>query len=114
MAVSNARFAAQIVAPGEEPIFFDDIGCLRDYLQQRGARRRAAAFVADHRTSAWVPAAAAVFTQVPALETPMGSHLIAHATPASRDADPDARGGPPVDASAFFGRPSAGRHAMTA
>jgi hypothetical protein len=33
---------------------------------------------------------------VPSLETPMGSHIIAHATEASRDADPAARGGEPV------------------
>jgi len=30
MAVSDPRFAAQLAAPGEEPRFFDDLGCLRD------------------------------------------------------------------------------------
>jgi copper chaperone NosL len=61
--------------------------------------------VADHRTRAWVPAAAAVFTRVPALQTPMGSHLVAHADAASRDADPDAAGGAAVSAAELFGPP---------
>jgi copper chaperone NosL len=106
MAVSNARFAAQIVAPGEEPLFFDDLGCLAAYLSSQAQRApRAAAYVADHRTGDWVPAASAVFTKVPVLDTPMGSHVVAHASAASRDADPDARGGSALDVRAFFTRP---------
>jgi copper chaperone NosL len=111
MAVSSAAFAAQLVAPGELPRFFDDLGCLADYLKAGKAKAGATAFVADHRTKAWVRADRAVYTRVPGLETPMGSHAIAHADAASRDADPDARtgaallpgdlfgpGGPPVGA----------------
>ena len=106
MAVSNARFAAQIVAPGEEPLFFDDLGCLAAYLSSQAQRApRAAAYVADHWTGDWVPAASAVFTKVPVLDTPMGSHVVAHASAASRDADPDARGGSALDVRAFFTRP---------
>ncbi len=41
MAVSSARFASQIVAPGEEPRFFDDLGCLAAYLREHPARRLA-------------------------------------------------------------------------
>jgi len=104
MVASSARFASQIVAPGEEPLFFDDLGCLAAYLHEHAARPAGAeAYVADHRTGAWVPAADAIFTKVPTLETPMGSHVVAHASPASRDADAAARGGTPVDAAGFFG-----------
>jgi copper chaperone NosL len=104
MAVSDPRFAAQLVAPSEEPRFFDDIGCLRDYLAATRSRSQGgAAFVADHRTKAWVPAARAAYTRVPALETPMGSHVIAHADAASRDADPDAAGGSPLTPAEVFG-----------
>ena len=94
MSVSTQIFAAQVVAPGEEPKFFDDIGCLSAWLRA-GASIPAGgrAFVADHRTRAWVPAAAAVYTRVPGLETPMGSGLIAHESTVSRDQDPVARGG---------------------
>jgi copper chaperone NosL len=93
MAVSDPGFAAQIVAPGEEPRFFDDVGCLRDFFASaRELPAGATAYVADHRTRVWVAAAAAVYTRVPGLETPMGSHLIAHADAASRDRDPLAKG----------------------
>lgn len=94
MAVSSARFAGQIAAPGEEPLFFDDLGCLVTYLNQRPVLSpQAVAYVADHRSGAWVAAASATITRVDGLSTPMGSHLIAHDTPASRDADPAARAG---------------------
>jgi copper chaperone NosL len=103
MAVSSAVFASQLVAPGELPRFFDDLGCLADHLKAGKAPAGAVAFVADHRTRAWVRADRAVFTRVPGLETPMGSHLIAHADAASRDQDADARGGTPVPATDLFG-----------
>ncbi len=94
MTVSDLRFAAQVVAPGDEPLAFDDLGCLASYLTGRQALRSdAVVFVADHRTREWVRADAATFTRVTSLETPMSSHMIAHRDAASRDADPDARGG---------------------
>lgn len=103
MAVSQPRFAAQLVAPGEEAVFFDDLGCLRAFLAAGQVPAGAVAFVADHRTSEWGRAASAVFTEVPGLDTPMGSHLIAHVDAASRDADPAARGGRPIGAGDLFG-----------
>jgi copper chaperone NosL len=102
MSISSSRFAGQIVAPGEEPRFFDDIGCLA-----KGAAETlppgAVAYVADHRTGAWVPARRAVYTRVPGLDTPMGSHLIAHADEASRSADPGIGGGVQVAPGEVFG-----------
>lgn len=97
MMVSDARFAAQLVAPGEEPLFFDDVGCLRDFLRENpGKDTGFTAYVADHRTRAWVLKDHAVYTRVGSLSTPMSSHLIAHADAASRAADPDAAGGTPL------------------
>lgn len=104
MAVSDVRFAAQLAAPGEEPRFFDDIGCLRDYLQGNPRLPRGSvAFVADHRTGEWVRASRARFTYRESLRTPMSSHLIAHAGSSSRDGDPAAAGGRPVPAAELFG-----------
>jgi len=104
MAVSDPRLAAQVVAPSEEPRFFDDVGCLRDHL---GAAKAwpagAVAYVADHRTGAWVRASRAVYVKVPSLDTPMGSHLMAHADAASREQDPAARGGTPLAPGEVFG-----------
>lgn len=111
MAVSTPIFAAQVVAPGEEPRFFDDIGCLADWTRAGHAIPPGGrAFVADHRTRTWVAAEAAVFTRVRGLDTPMGSGLIAHESAASRDRDPAARGGEPVPAAdVLAGRAGTGR-----
>jgi copper chaperone NosL len=104
MAVSEARFAAQLVAPGELPRFFDDVGCLAGFVKAGRAPASAMAFVADHRTRAWVRADRAVYTRAAALATPMGSHVVAHADAASRDRDPDARTGVAVSVSELFGK----------
>jgi copper chaperone NosL len=103
MNVTQRRFAAQIVAPAEEPLFFDDVGCLRDYLRREGAQPAGAiAYVADHRTEEWVLADTAVYTRISG-ETPMGSHLIAHRHADSRALDPAARNGTPVPSGDIFG-----------
>ena len=104
MAVSDARFAAQLVAPGEEAKFFDDIGCFADYLaQKKPLPKGALGYVADHQTKAWVRAEQALYTKVPALETPMASHIVAHSEAATRDADPAAKGGLPLTLQEVYG-----------
>jgi copper chaperone NosL len=109
MAVSPAGVAAQVVAPGEEPRFFDDIGCLASFLKDHAQPSGAIAYVVDHRTRDWVWAAGASYTRVPDLETPMGSHLIANAGEESRRNDPvAARGAAVAVADVFGGRPPPG------
>ncbi|HQR47244.1 MAG TPA: nitrous oxide reductase accessory protein NosL [Thermoanaerobaculia bacterium] len=104
MAVSDHRFAAQLVAPNEEPRFFDDIGCLATFLKAGGAPAKGqVAYVADHRTKQWIRASAAVYTKVPGLLTPMNSFLVAHADAASREADESAKNGTPETAAQVFG-----------
>jgi copper chaperone NosL len=103
MAISEARLASQLVAPGEEPRFFDDLGCLGNYLKGRTPPPGSMAYVADHRTKAWVPAASAVYTRVEKVETPMSSHLLAHVDARSRDQDPEAATGVAVSALEIFG-----------
>jgi len=87
MPVSNPYLAAQLTAPGEEPVFFDDIGCLRDYLRDHVPDGAAVAWIADHRTGAWARASGATFELCPSIDTPMGSHLVAWADASSRRAD---------------------------
>lgn len=104
MTVSDRRFAGQIVAPGEQPLFFDDIGCLGNHVKSAtGLPRGAIAYVADHQTEAWVTAKEATYTRVERIATPMGSHLIAHATAAGRDADPAAQDGAQAGLQDIFG-----------
>jgi copper chaperone NosL len=111
MIVSDQPFASQIVAPNEEPKFFDDMGCLARYLANTPALPvGAVAYVADHRTRVWVRADQAVYTRVDSLAAPMGSHVVAHESAASRDADADTAKGAPVTLGDVFagGRPPGG------
>ena len=62
MVVSDLRFASQIVAPYEEPRFFDDLGCLTHYLNAGPLPKDARIFVADHRIKVWIPGDRAVYT----------------------------------------------------
>ena len=92
MTIVSQNTAAQIVAPGAEPVLFDEIGCLRQYVATMPLPPDAMVFVTDHRTGEWVDARTAVFTETKR-ETPMSSGILAHANPASRDADPAAHPG---------------------
>jgi copper chaperone NosL len=113
MIVSDRHFASQIAAPYEEPLFFDDLGCLARFLAEEPAPARGAVtYVADHRTGEWVRAGRAVYSEVPTLTAPMGSHLVAHVSEASRAADDQASGGRVVGMAEVFGGrqpPGAGR-----
>lgn len=95
MTLLSIATAAQIAAPGAEPVVFDDLGCLREYLRAHRLPPDALVFVADHRTGKWLEARHAVLTRA-AIRTPMDSRVIAHANRQSRDDDPDALHGEPV------------------
>ena len=112
MTVSDLHLAGEVVAPGEEPRFYDDIGCLANDLRQRPASDGARAFVADFATGALLPAESAVYTRVASVPTPMSSHLVAHATPGARDGDARVRGGIPISGADVFGAtlPGGGPH----
>jgi copper chaperone NosL len=97
MTIVSTATAAQIVAAGDDPVLFDDIGCLRDYVAAAGLGAEAMVVVADHRTGEWIDGRTAVFTKT-ALDTPMGSGLVAHASTASRDLDAAASRGTAVPA----------------
>jgi copper chaperone NosL len=104
MPVSDIRFAAQITAPAELPRFFDDPGCFAEFVKTGEVKEKGAvAWVADHRTGTWVRADRAIYTRVPNLTTPMNHKLVAHESTASRDSDPDAKGGQPVPLQEVFG-----------
>jgi copper chaperone NosL len=104
MVVSEQRLASQVVAPYEEPRFFDDLGCLARYLSEHPAQPSGArVYVADHRTRDWVPAEQAIYSSVPSITAPMGSHVVAHASVQSRDDDRSTPGGSPVPVQELFG-----------
>lgn len=107
MMVSSRMFASQIAAAGEEPKFFDDLGCLATWLEKTPMPKDAVLYVADHRTGEWVSADRAVFSRVDTLDTPMGSHIVAHADEASRAQDGAARGGTALTRAEALGRAGA-------
>ncbi len=78
MVISDRRFAAQIVANGYDPIFFDDIGCLATYLKKGvNVPPKAVAYVADYRAEGWVVAREAEYYRCAGFATPMNSEVIA-------------------------------------
>lgn len=103
MTVIEPKLASQLVAPGEEPRFFDDLGCLTGYLAAHPSGPDGRAFVADHTTGAWIDAARAVYSRAGTIPTPMNSHLVAHENARVRDADGSVRGGVPLSAAEVFG-----------
>lgn len=103
MVISDPAFAAQVVAPGEEPRLYDDLRCLRDGLAAAPPAATARVFVADRRTGAWVAAETALYVRIPDLATPMASHWAAYADESSRRADPHAAAGVALAASEVLG-----------
>ena len=76
MTILSLKTAAQIVAPGAEPLFFDDLRCLTDYRARTMVTGDAVVFVVDHETGEWIDERNAVITRAHE-QTPMGSGLIA-------------------------------------
>jgi copper chaperone NosL len=76
MTIISRRTAAQIVARGEEPVFFDDLRCLNEYREAVRLPDDAVVYVADVASGEWIDEHDAVITQGPQ-QTPMGSGLVA-------------------------------------
>jgi copper chaperone NosL len=103
MMVAPSELAAELVVPGDDPRFFDDIGCLAAFLKEHEAQPAdAVAYVKDHQTRRWIRADAAIYTRVADLDTPMGSRLVAHAGERLRRDDPITARGSVVAAGDVF------------
>lgn len=81
MAVSDQRFACEIVTESSEALKFDDIGCLDHYLKAKpGTVTVAEIFYKDYASKNWVRASAATIVETDVM-TPMGSGKVAFADP---------------------------------
>jgi copper chaperone NosL len=88
MLVSREDQSAEWVAAGEEPRFYDDIGCMA--TDPWNAPGRTARFV--HAGRSWLPAESAFYARPAALSTPMGYGVAAFATrEAAAASDPAGR-----------------------
>lgn len=78
MAVSNERFASEILSADGTALKFDDIGCMLKFKSKNTTLQIAAIYLKDYETKEWIPyeRAAIVETDV---ETPMGSGKVAFA-----------------------------------
>ena len=81
MAISDKRFAAEIVNADESVLKFDDIGCMLRYRSSHvSAVEPAAVYVADSRSRNWLKAENAHFIRSATIKTPMGSGIVAFAS----------------------------------
>ncbi len=76
MAISQARYAAQVVDKDGNAYKFDDIGCLLRYLREHNPAQPRV-YVMDYENQQWLAVESAVFVKSQAVESPMASGLAA-------------------------------------
>lgn len=76
MAISQPRYAAQVVDKDGNAYKFDDIGCMLSYLRQHKLPEQRV-YVMDYVNQQWLEAENAVFVKSDAIESPMASGLAA-------------------------------------
>lgn len=81
MAISEVRYAAELIDPERRLYKFDDIGCMtrfaRDHRLIGGEGGRANVFVRDYDGSGWLEGGTARYVESPRIPSPMASGLIA-------------------------------------
>jgi len=86
MAISQKKYAAELVDHDGTAFKFDDIGCMFRFVKQRALKDKVEAwFVTDYRSQRWLPAENATYVKAAALPSPMGSGLIALANRADAE-----------------------------
>ena len=83
MLISSDATGGQIVAPHDDPRFYDDIGCLAADAARLAGDARAYVRTAS---GAWADARTAAYARPPGGRTPMGSGVIAFETAAAAQA----------------------------
>lgn len=79
MAVSDERFACELLTESGEALKFDDIGCMEQYLGERqGTVSVQETFYKDYTSKRWVAATGAIVVETDIM-TPMGSGKVAFA-----------------------------------
>ena len=77
MAVSQRRFAGEVVTPGAPADYFDDIGCLAQWVSEKQLPDRTGVFVVDYESGDWLRAPAVHYVRSARFPSPMGFGLVA-------------------------------------
>lgn len=78
MAITDRRFAAEIIDTEGSIAKFDDMGCLVQYARERKLKERVAAcFVMDYENRNWLPARQSHYVISAEIHSPMASGLAA-------------------------------------
>jgi len=93
MAISDARFASEIVETDGTVRKFDDIGCLLKFREKARDPEIAAIFLKDYETLAWIPYEKSTIVET-GIATPMASGRVAFA--GNERAGEFARANPPA------------------
>lgn len=97
MAISDARFASEIIDADGTALKFDDIGCLLSYRAKLKPSAIAAVYLKDYETLEWVPYEKSTIVET-GVATPMASGRLAFSS--SERATAFARSHPPEDTAA--------------
>ena len=83
MAISEKRYAAEMINAEGTAFKFDDIGCMIHFAKQRGwIEHPPVRFVHEYDSAVWLEASRATFVRSPEIPSPMASGLIAVQGPA--------------------------------
>ncbi len=82
MAISQKRYAAELIGADGTVFKFDDIGCMIHFAERRGwIAHPPNRFVHDYDSDEWLEASRASFVSSPEIASPMASGLLAVKAP---------------------------------
>lgn len=76
MAISEKRYAAELIDPEGRAFRFDDIGCMTNFIR-RGSSKASAYFVMDFDERQWIRAEDAYYVRSSEFTTPMNGNVVA-------------------------------------
>jgi copper chaperone NosL len=78
MAISEKRYAAELIDADGKPFKFDDIGCMASFIEQKKNPAPVhAIFVMDFERREWIKAHDAFYVRSAEFHTPMSGHIVA-------------------------------------
>ena len=77
MSVTHVDYAAQTVLKNGDPVVFDDLGCLMDYILQNGEGDIGASYIRATNSSDWLNIKEAVYVYSKDYWTPMNYGVLA-------------------------------------